>query len=170
MCADAPDAVEQANAAALAVLKQLAADMAQHKVQLAAAMQLGILLTTLADHSRAATKAGWSVPLVGHKEQQEAAISGQSSSSDASSSGDSALHPAHDGVFRLSQLWPNWMSGSSPNTVKNDVEMRGFTILTGPNMAGERFIPARNSLNRPLIKHSQMLEFIRLTSAVAAKY
>lgn len=106
--------------------------MSKDKVQLAAAMQLGILLTSLLEHSRAASRAGWSVPLVGSEEQHQAF--GTTTSSSSSSCSNS--HLAHVGVLKLSQLWPYWMSGSDPATVKNDVELSGFMLLTGPNMAG----------------------------------
>jgi hypothetical protein len=98
-------------------------------VQLAAALQLGILLTTLLAHSSAAHKAGWSVPLVGSLEQHGATAAVSSSSS-------SGPHAEHDGVLSLRGVWPYWMSGADPVTVKNDVHLDGFMLLTGPNMAG----------------------------------
>jgi hypothetical protein len=89
-------------------------------------MQLGVLLVTLQEHSRAATAANWAVPLVGGKEQQEAGASG------------SQAHPEHDGVLQLRGLWPYWMSGGDIGAVRNDVGLDGFMLLTGPNMAGEK--------------------------------
>lgn len=119
------DAVTAANNAAAAALRQLTQDLSGTAAELAAAMQLGVLLATLQEHSRAAKAAGWAVPLVGGNEQQEAAASS------------SPPHPEHDGVLQLRGLWPYWMSGGDVSTVKNDVGLDGFMLLTGPNMAGE---------------------------------
>lgn len=134
-------AASMANEAATAVLKALAEELSQDKVALAAALQLGILLSTLLEHSRTAKAAGWSLPLVGSKEQQEArqttaAAATTTSSTPGGSSSSSVGHPEHDGVLKLSGLWPYWLSGNSPDTVKNDVELQGFMLLTGPNTAG----------------------------------
>uniref|UniRef100_A0A383W7S3 DNA mismatch repair proteins mutS family domain-containing protein n=1 Tax=Tetradesmus obliquus TaxID=3088 RepID=A0A383W7S3_TETOB len=41
------------------------------------------------------------------------------------------------GVFYLKGLWPFWMVGSDSSTIKNDVALDGFMLLTGPNMAGK---------------------------------
>lgn len=118
------DTAAEVNAAASAVLKQLAVDLSGLKAELAAAVQLGVLLTTLSEHSRAAKAAGWTVPLVGGKEQEAAGI------------GSTEAHPAHDGVLDLRGLWPYWMPGRDAGTVKNDARLDGFMLLTGPNMAG----------------------------------
>jgi hypothetical protein len=133
------DATSKANSAATAVLKQLAADLSVHKVELHAALTLGILLSTLAEHSRAASAAGWSLPLVGSKEQQEAGVQQPQSGSSSSSSGSGGVggEAAHDGVLALRQLWPYWLSGSDSSTVKNDICGNTMMLLTGPNMAGE---------------------------------
>lgn len=135
------DATNKANDAATAVLKQLAADLSAHKVELHAALTLGILLSTLAEHSRAASAAGWSVPFVGAKEQQEASVEQPrpgGSSSSGGSGGDVDGQAAHDGVLALRQLWPFWLSGSDSSTVKNDICGNTMMLLTGPNMAGEQ--------------------------------
>jgi hypothetical protein len=122
----AADAATAANEAAAAALRQLSQDLSGTAAELAAAMQLGVLLVTIQEHSRAATAAGWSVPLVGGKEQQEARASSSS-----------RAHPEHDGVLQLRGLWPYWVSGGDVGTVRNDVGLDGFMLLTGPNMAGE---------------------------------
>jgi hypothetical protein len=109
-------------------LKQLSVDLSVDKNALVAALQLRILLTTLWEHSRQARAAGWTVPLVGSSEQQAPAATTSSSSRGG--------HPEHDGVFDLHGLWPYWMSGSDLATVKNDVGLEGFMLLTGPNLAG----------------------------------
>jgi hypothetical protein len=121
----AADAATASNNAAAAALRQLTQDLSGTAAELAAAMQLGVLLATLQEHSRAAKAAGWAVPLVGGKEQQEAGASS------------SPAHPEHDGVLQLRGLWPYWMSGGDVSTVTNDVGLDGFMLLTGPNMAGE---------------------------------
>ena len=36
----------------------------------------------------------------------------------------------------MKELWPFWMVGSDSSTIKNDVALDGFMLLTGPNMAG----------------------------------
>lgn len=125
-----PAAAEAANEAAAAALRQLSQDLSGTAAELAAAVQLGVLLVTLQEHSRAAKAAGWAVPLVGGKEQQAAGASS------------SQPHPEHDGVLQLRGLWPYWMSGSDVGTVKNDVQLDGFMLLTGPNMAGEDWAAA----------------------------
>jgi hypothetical protein len=132
-CASA-EANAAVNRAANAVLKQLSVDLSVDKNALVAALQLGILLTTLWEHSRQARAAGWTVPLVGSGEQQAAAATTTTTTSSSSSS--RGGHPEHDGVFDLRGLWPYWMSGSDVATVKNDVGLGGFMLLTGPNMAG----------------------------------
>lgn len=136
----ASGAATRANEAATAVLKALAVELSQDKVALAAALQLGIVLSALLEHSRTAKAAGWSLPLVGSKEQQEAqqtiAAATTTSSTPGDSSSSSVGHPERDGVLKLSGLWPYWLSGNSPDTVKNDVELQGFMLLTGPNTAG----------------------------------
>jgi hypothetical protein len=121
----AADAATAANEAAAAALRQLSQDLSGTAAELAAAMQLGVLLVTLQEHSRAATAAGWAVPLVGGKEQQEAGASSIQA------------HPELDGVLQLQGLWPYWMSGGDVGNVKNNVGLDGFMLLTGPNMAGE---------------------------------
>ncbi|WIA17178.1 hypothetical protein OEZ85_014061 [Tetradesmus obliquus] len=135
-------AVAAANAAATCALKELTKELAGSATQLAAAVQLGDLLNALLYHSRAATAAGWTVPYVGAQEQQQylqqqqkqqrrggkqLAVKSASSSSSSSSRG----------AFYLKELWPFWMVGSDSSTIKNDVALDGFMLLTGPNMAGK---------------------------------
>jgi hypothetical protein len=146
-------AVAAANAAATRRLKQLTRELAASTTQLAAAVQLSDLLTALLYHSRAATAGGWSVPCVGLQEQQQYLAQqqqqqqqqqlgsgqlpqqqGTRSSSDSDSDSDSSSR----GLFQLQGLWPFWMVGSDSSTVKNDVALDGFMLLTGPNMAGEQ--------------------------------
>uniref|UniRef100_A0A383VFR4 DNA mismatch repair proteins mutS family domain-containing protein n=1 Tax=Tetradesmus obliquus TaxID=3088 RepID=A0A383VFR4_TETOB len=137
-------AVAAANAAATCALKELTKELAGSATQLAAAVQLGDLLNALLCHSRAATAAGWTVPYVGAQEQQQylqqqqkqqrrggkqLAVKSASSSSSSSSSS--------RGAFYLKELWPFWMVGSDSSTIKNDVALDGFMLLTGPNMAGK---------------------------------
>jgi hypothetical protein len=160
----AAGAVTNANAAATRRLKQLTQELAASSTQLAAAVQLSDLLTALLCHSRAATRAGWSVPYVGMQEQQQylqqqqqqgsreqvaQQDAGNSSSSSSSSKHggrkqvaqqDAGNSSSSRGDFYLKGLWPFWMVGSDSSTVKNDVALDGFMLLTGPNMAGEQVV------------------------------
>jgi hypothetical protein len=131
------DVTSRANSEATSVLKKLAADLSVHKVELHAALTLGVLLSTLAEHSRAASAAGWTLPLVGASDQKEAGVLQQPQPSSSSSSSGVVGGAVHDGVLQLRQLWPYWMSGSDTSTVKNDISGNTMMLLTGPNMAGE---------------------------------
>jgi hypothetical protein len=152
--------VENANAAALRLLKQLAGELSGNATKLAAAVQLSDLITALLYHSRTVRASGWSVPYVGVHEQQQylqekqglgsaqqvsatgqlqqqAAGESDSSSSNSSSSSSSLTDSSSRGQFALKEFWPFWMVGGDNSTIKNDVTLDGFILLTGPNMAGE---------------------------------
>jgi hypothetical protein len=111
--------VAATNTAAIKALKALTKQLSAKREELAAAAQLGILLAALLDHSATARTAGWTLPLVGVAEQQQEATGNGS------------------GAFSVRGLWPYWMPGSQPSTVKNDVALQGMMLLTGPNMAGK---------------------------------
>ncbi|WIA37431.1 hypothetical protein OEZ86_014355 [Tetradesmus obliquus] len=139
-------AVAAANAAATKALKELTKELAGSATQLAAAVQLGDLLNALLCHSRAATAAGWTVPYVGAQEQQQYLQQQQKQQrrggkqlarKSASSSRSSSSSSSSRGAFYLKELWPFWMVGSDSSTIKNDVALDGFMLLTGPNMAGK---------------------------------
>lgn len=115
-----------ANEAATEKLQQLAEQLHHTKLQIGAAVQLGILLGALYEHRVAADAAGWSVPEVGLHEQMEAGI--ELSETDSTEQ--------RYGVLKLKGLKPYWLSPEDM-PVANDVHLQGFDLLTGPNMAGE---------------------------------
>jgi hypothetical protein len=154
--------VENANAAALRALKQLAGELSGNATKLAAAVQLSDLITALLYHSRTVRASCWSVPYVGVHEQQQylqqkqglssaqqvfgtgqlqqqAAGDSDCFSNSVSSSSSSSLGNSSSsrGQFALKDMWPFWMVGGDSSTIKNDVTLDGFMLLTGPNMAGE---------------------------------
>lgn len=112
-------------------LKNLSQQLAPLELELSAAVQLGILLQALYEHSAKAGDAGWSIPAVGREEQLEAGVQFADDVDD------------QYGVLRLKSLQPYWMEKStakepvSDSVVYNDVELDGFMLLTGPNMAGK---------------------------------
>ena len=122
------DALADTNEAATQKLQELAQQLSHTKLQIGAAVQLGILLGALYEHRVAADAAGWSVPVVGRQEQLEAGF---------------ALSDTPDvceqqyGVMRLKGLKPYNLSPKGPvKPVSNDLHLQGFDLLTGPNMAG----------------------------------
>lgn len=117
------DAVEKANDAAIRALSNLCTELRSVHFELSAAVQLGILITALLQHSRAAKAAGWSLPHVGRSEQLAAGVS------------DGIVGDA--GAFTLKGLFPYWMSSQEHSgTVRNDIDLPGLMLLTGPNMSG----------------------------------
>eukprot|EP00775_Hariotina_reticulata_P013292 gene13292-13422_t len=144
-------AVANVNVAVTHQLAVLTEQLQQYRAELAAAVQLGIVTSSIVNHAQAARHAGWTVPLVGPGEQQQltagggdmdnsgsSTLGGSGSSSDARSStvaGETVV--VDPGRFFLRGVWPYWMSCKASSTVSNDVTLQGFMLLTGPNMAGK---------------------------------
>ena len=141
------------NAAVSQQLAVLTEQLQQYRPELAAAVQFGIVASSIINHAQAARQAGWTVPLVGLDEQQAGGANDADSSSSSSSSTTkvdiesscNATSSSRDGEtavkdpgrFFLRGVWPYWMSCKDVSTVSNDVQLEGLMLLTGPNMAGE---------------------------------
>lgn len=108
-------------------------------------MQLGILLQLLYDHAVMAEGAGWCLPAVGREEQVAAGAATES--------------VGQHGALRLDGVFPYWMEGDHPNTIRNTISLPGMMMLTGPNMAGKL-------INRPVCK-DWGLDTVRLTGCQA---
>jgi hypothetical protein len=136
--------VAVANAAATRALKQLARELAGSVTLLAAAVQLSDVMTALLYHSRTVQASGWSVPYVGSQEQQGLGSLQESGTGQLQQQA-AGYSSSSRGRFMLKGLWPFWMVGADSSTIKNDVELDGFMLLTGPNMAGRAAHMLRSS-------------------------
>jgi hypothetical protein len=87
-----------------------------------------VSVSSSSSSSRASSSSSGSRSSTGQVQQQAAGDAASLSSSSSSSSS--------RGKFVVKDLWPFWMVGGDSSTIKNDVQLDGFMLLTGPNMAG----------------------------------
>jgi len=75
-------------------------------------------------HVEEGKRRGWSLPALNLSETQL---------SSGSNRGRTPERPS----LEVTDMWPYWMSGSNPGTVRNSLSCDTMVLLTGPNMAGK---------------------------------
>ncbi|KAK9829858.1 hypothetical protein WJX72_008283 [[Myrmecia] bisecta] len=96
-------------------LKQLAQDLKPRLAQLVGASTFAVVAAALDAHVNEAKRRHWTLP--------------------------TQLPPAAAGAKRppmvVEGVWPYWLEGQAPHTVRNSFTMDNMYLLTGPNMAGK---------------------------------
>jgi hypothetical protein len=128
-------ALDAAELAADARLRECAAELEREGLALVAACHFSVAALALAHHAaHAGVGRGWAVP---EPLLLQEAGGGGGNSPPPPPRAASLLRP--DAPIRLRGLWPFWMEKPGPGrrTVANDVDLDGVMALTGPNMAGK---------------------------------
>jgi hypothetical protein len=122
-------ACDDARRAAREELRELCGDFVDGQLLLCAvaAIHLNEILLTGSLHTRESLRRGWALPLL--------------ESLDVEDNGEELMKKQYPPQQRLPitlalrGMWPYWLGGSA--AVRNDVELSGQWIVTGPNMSGK---------------------------------
>jgi hypothetical protein len=121
-CAAAEEAVRQQ-------LRDLAESLQPTLANLVTASTFAVVAAALDCHVREAARRGWALPRLEYG--PDAALTGDSAQQQQQRSDDPG-----EGLV-IEGMWPYWLDGLDPATVRNSFCMGGMFLLTGPNMAGK---------------------------------